>query len=228
MRPRLAVARVVAPLLLAGSAWFMTCRPGDAEPVAEYPARASGARLALVLTGDDGLTPVMRSLARDLAASGVPSVVFPIAGWSEPPDTTGAVLGAIVRQHLIMWRREGVLLLGNARGAGMAPFVANRMGRDLRDRVDAVILLDPPERVSFHRRWHGPWRAAPHPTDLPLLPELERLRGIRLLCLYQHDDRDAFCPTLDPALVRRERVPQAAPGDRAGDAIAARVMSFVP
>lgn len=226
MRPRLALARVIAPLLLAGSAWLLTCRRGDAEPVAEYPARSSGARLALVFTGDDGLTPAMRTLARDLAAGGVPSVVFTIAGWSESPDAASAAMGAIVRQHLTKWSRERLLLLGSARGAGMAPFVANRMGRDLRDRVDAVILLDPPERVSFHRRWQGPWRAAPRPTDLPLLPELERMRGIPLLCLYRRDDRDAFCPTLEPALVRRELAPRTNSGHRAGDAIAARVLAF--
>lgn len=228
MRPRLALVRIVAPLLLTGSAWLLTCRRGDAAPIAEYPARGSGARLALVFTGDDGLTPAMRTLAQDLAASGVPSVVFSIAGWSESPDAASAAMGAIVRQHLTQWRRERLLLVGSARGAGMAPFVANRMGHDLRDRVEAVVLLDPPERVSFRRRWLGSWRAAPRPTDLPVLPELERMRGIPLLCLYRRDDRDAFCPTLEPALVHRELAPPVSSGNRAGHAIAARVLTFAP
>lgn len=226
MRPRHAFFGVAVPLLLAGAAWRMSGGRPDAEPVAEYPVRTGGARLALILAGDAGLTPALRALARHLADNGVPSVVLTTTGWPESPGAASAEVGIVARTHLATWARDRLLLLGTARGAGMAPFVANRMERDLRERVDAVVLLDPPERVSFQRRWRRPWRASPRPTDLPILPELERMRGIPLLCLYRRDDRDAFCPALDPALARREPVAERGKVARDGDALAARVLAF--
>jgi len=227
MTPRHVVARIAMSLLLAGSAWFASCRHGDAEPVAEFPSTLRGARLAFVFTGDDGATAAIRELARRLARAGVPSVVVASGETPDSPRETGDEIDRLVRQHLSGWDRDRLLLIGAARGAGMLPFVANRMGRDLRDRVDAIVLVDVPERVSFRREWKLPWRAVPRPTDLPILPELERMRGIPLLCLYERGDREAFCPSLDPALVKREVAPRSISWGSDGDALARRVLAFV-
>lgn len=226
MTPRRLVSRAAVLLLLAGSGWLTTCRLGDAQPVAEFPSKANGARLAFVFTGDEGATPAIRALARDLARAGVPSVVIASGDTPDSPLATGHEIEKLVRQHLTQWDRSRLLLVGAARGAGMVPFIANRMGRDLRDRVDAVVLVDVPERVSFRHQWKRPWRVTPRPTDLPILPELERMRGIPLFCLYEHGDRDAFCPSLDPSLVRREAAPQGVSWGHDGDALAARVIAY--
>lgn len=226
MSPRHLLTRIAVPLLLAGGAWLTSCRHGDAEPVAEFPSARQGARLAFVFAGDDGATAAIRELARRLAHAGVPSVVVESGAAPDSPRATGDEIDRLVRQHLSAWGRERLLLIGAARGAGMLPFVANRMGRDLRDRVDAIVLVDVPERVSFRREWTRPWRAVPRPTDLPILPELERMRGIPLLCLYERGDRDAFCPSLDPALVKREAAPRSVSWGSDGDALARRVLAF--
>ena len=227
MTPRRVLTRLVAPLLLAGVVWLVAHRRGDAEPVAEFPTALQGSRLAFVFAGDDGATAAMRELARRLARAGVPSVVVASGDAPDSPTATGNEIDRLVRQHLSEWGRERLLLIGAARGAGMLPFVANRMGRDLRDRVDAIVLVDVPERVSFRREWKRPWRAVPRPTDLPILPELERMRGIPLLCLYERGDRDAFCPSLDPALVKRESSPRGVSWGADGSALARRVLAFV-
>ncbi|MCC6930706.1 MAG: hypothetical protein IT359_17080 [Gemmatimonadaceae bacterium] len=226
MTPRHAIARIAVPLLLAASAALASCRPGRAEPVAEFPSTTQGARLAFVFTGDDGATAAIRELARRLARAGIPSVVVASDDTPDSPRATGDEIDRLVRQHLSEWDRDRLLLIGAARGAGMLPFVANRMGRDLRDRVDAIVLVDVPERVSFRREWKRPWRADPSPTDLPILPELERMRGIPLLCLYERGDRDAFCPSLDPALVKRDVAPHSVSWDDDGGELARRVLSF--
>jgi type IV secretory pathway VirJ component len=196
--------------------------------VAEYPADGPGDRLALILTGDDGVTTTIASLANHLARAGVPSVVLTPAAASETPDAAGASMDRIARAHLKAWSRDRLLLLGTARGASITPFVANRIGRDLRDRVEGIVLFGLQSRVSFTRRWHQLWRQTPSPTDLPVLPELERLRGLPILCLYRDPARDSFCSSLDPTLAQRELAPARADGESEGAALAARVTRMLP
>ncbi len=216
------------PLVLAGTVCLAGCvRTADAT-VAEYPTRAPGERLALILTGDDGVTPTIQSLADHLAGDGVPSVVLTPAAASETPDGAAASVDRIARAHLKGWSRDRLLLLGTTRGASIAPFVVNRMGRDLRERVEGIVLFGLQSRVSFTRRWHQPWRQTPSPTDLPVLPELERLRGLQILCLYRDMVRDTFCSSLDPTLAQRELAPDRADSESEGAALAARVNRFLP
>jgi len=226
MQARRALSRTALLLLLAGTGWLLTCQRGNAAPVAEFPTHLTGARLALVFTGDDGTTSAIQTLATRLAARGIPSVVIASSETPDTPIATGREIDQLVRAHLATWHRERLLLVGTGRGAGLLPFVANRIGHDLRDRVDAIVLVDLPERVSFRRRWKRPWRVTPRPTDLPILPELERMRGTPLLCLYERDDRNAFCPTLDSALATRDVASTHDPWIADGDQLAHRVLAF--
>jgi type IV secretory pathway VirJ component len=40
------------------------------------------------------------------------------------------------------------------------------------------------------------------PKDYPVLPEIEKMRGTRILCFYGTDDKDAVAPRIDPGLAR--------------------------
>ncbi|HMN09386.1 MAG TPA: AcvB/VirJ family lysyl-phosphatidylglycerol hydrolase [Gemmatimonadaceae bacterium] len=216
---------LVAALLVAGALLVASPRRG-AGTLTEYPPGAKGARLALIVTGDDGATSTIRSLARHLATDGMPSVVLTPADTLATPGAASAAVERVVREHLARWQRERLVVIGLARGAGMAPFVANRLAGDLRSRLDAVVMREPHSRVNFRRRWHAPWRQGTLPTDLPLLPELERMRGTPLLCLYRDGERDAFCPSLDATLARHEVDPAPGDGERAGALLARRVIEF--
>ena len=39
-----------------------------------------------------------------------------------------------------------------------------------------------------------------------MVPEVEKLRGLRLLCVYGADETDSSCPRLPPSLARIERL----------------------
>lgn len=195
--------------------------------MAEYPSRIAGERLALILTGDDGVTASIQALATQLARTGVPAVVLTPDGNADSPDATSAVIDRVARTHLAAWGRGRLLMLGAARGADIIPFVVNRIGDDLRDRVDGIVLFGLESRVSFPHHWRQPWRSTPDPTGLPVLPELERLRGVRMLCLYRNPARETFCSSLDPTLAQRDRAPERADGEREGVALARRVTRFI-
>lgn len=213
---------------LAASLAAVACTRGAGGTMAEFPSTLPGTQLAVILTGDDGITAIIDTLAQALADDGIPSVVVTPSAASESPDAAGAAIDRVARVHLAHWGRERLLLLGTARGASIAPFVANRLSDDLRDRMDALVLTGLRSRVSFRRQWPEPWRQTPRPTDLPVLPELERLRGHPILCLYRESDGDTFCPSLDPTLAHRDRIPVHRAGVSDGAALAARVARFVP
>lgn len=226
MRPGHAASRQLASAALAMGVLLAACDGAAAGVVSEFPPGATGPRLAVIVTGDDGATSMIRALARHLATDGLPSVVLSPTDSLVSPGATSAAIERVVRAHMAQWHRERIVVVGVARGASMAPFVANRLSSDLRSRVDAVIMREPRPRVSLRRRWRVPWRSGARPTDIPLLPELERMRGTPLLCLYRAGERDAFCPSLDGTLAQREVDP--APGDdeRAGALLARRVLAF--
>lgn len=226
MRSRSRVSRwLPATLLLVATLLFVFPRR-HAGALSEYPSGARGARLALIVVGDDEAKSTVISLARHLATAGMPSVVLIPSDTLTSPGAASSAVERVVRDHLARWQRQRLVVIGLARGAGMAPFVANRLAGDLRNRLDAVVMREPRPRVNFRRRWRAPWRRGASPTDLPLLPELERMRGTPLLCLYREGEHDAFCPSLDATLAEHEVDPASEDGERAGAILARRIIQF--
>jgi type IV secretory pathway VirJ component len=48
-------------------------------------------------------------------------------------------------------------------------------------------------RAGFEFHWQDIVRTVRRPSDLPTLPELERLRGTRMLCVYGTEETDSAC-----------------------------------
>ena len=65
-----------------------------------------------------------------------------------------------------------------------------------------IALLSPAKATRL--RVEAPWKAGvpPPPAGQPLLPELEKLRGRPILCLYGQQEDDSLCPDLPPGLAR--------------------------
>src|SRR5262249_28344130 len=101
------------------------------------------------------------------------------------------------------WHARRVLLLGYSRGADVLPFMANRLPPALRARVALIVLLGPSTSVDF--QFHlSDWIAdSARSSALPVRPEVEKLRGTPILCIYGKDESDSLCPGLDAGLATR-------------------------
>jgi len=174
-------------------------------PVTVVAPAASGARLVLVITGEAGRTAFEASLARSLAADGDGVLVLDARSYlskAHSPERVAADVGAVIRRYARSWNRTQLVIVGYSRGADLAPFIANRLDAATRAALAGVVMLAPAGRATFEITLRDVIGGAPRPTDLPVMPELERLRGTPILCAYGREERQPFCARLDSSLVQ--------------------------
>jgi type IV secretory pathway VirJ component len=174
-------------------------------PIVEVPAAAQAPardEMAVLLTGDGGWAVTDRGLAKELARGGIP-----VVGWNslryfltgKKPERAARDLELVLRHYLRSWHREKVVLIGYSFGADVMPFLANRLPRDLVERISLIAILGPSGRADF--RFHVTELLGKDSKDsVPTLPELERLRGTTLLCVQGAEEKSSFCPRLPDGL----------------------------
>lgn len=173
-------------------------------PLHPVPARAPGP-LALFITGDGGWAAADRELAKTLADRGIAVVAWDARAYLRKHARSPAVVASdaerIIEYYMDAWKREDVVLIGYSRGADMMPFIANRLEPRVRNHVELLALVGLSTRASFEFHWTDLIRDVRRATDLPVQPELERLRGMRILCVYGEDERDSACRGAERGLV---------------------------
>lgn len=176
----------------AGDGWSV-----KGLPLIEVPARRPGRSLALLMSGDGNWAELDRGVAATLADSGIAVVGLRSRSYlrdqARTPETLTADVTRVLRHYMQAWGRDSVVLVGYSRGADFAPFVANRLPTGLRDRLELVVMLAPAPNASFHFHWLDLVRDTPRATDLPVLPELVRLGGVPVLCVYGRDEEVSAC-----------------------------------
>lgn len=179
-------------------------------PLVEVPAAPGqgggaggrGGSFAVILSGDGGWAGLDREVAGALAAKGIP-----VVGWSSldyfwtprSPEKGGKDLERVLRHYLAAWGRGRVILAGYSLGADVLPFFASRLPADLLARVDLVALLGPSRETAFEFHLTD-WLGGSSGPQLPVLPEVRKLGGRPLLCLYGDEEEGSLCPLLHPPL----------------------------
>jgi type IV secretory pathway VirJ component len=172
-------------------------------PLVEERAAAPGRTFAFVFSGDGNWAILVRALARELAKHGTGSVGLKARTYllrHRPPDVVARDVEAVLRHYLAAWEQERVVLAGLSRGADLLPFVVRRLPRDLRRRVELLALFSPARTTNFRFHWSDLFGPHEHPGDVPLLPELQALEGMPILCVSGRADAAALCPSLPPGL----------------------------
>jgi type IV secretory pathway VirJ component len=180
--------------------------PGEVEGSAELPGipviemqpkTASGEELAVIYSGDGGWAGADRDLAKVLAGErGIPVVGVDLLRYlweGKTPEAAAADLAKILRHYTTGWRRKKAVLVGYSLGADVLPFLISRLPAELRSQVELLVLLGPSPSASFEIRV-----TEDKTTQLPVLPELNKLRGLAVLCVSGEGESDSLCPALDP------------------------------
>lgn len=171
-----------------------------ALPLVEVPVAAPGEQFAVVVTGDGGWRKIDASIADRLRRRGIPTVGLDSAAYyrtRRSPEESAAALESIVREYSAKWHRPKAVVIGFSRGADVLPFMINRLPADVRATIAVIAVLGPEPLIDF--RFHPWWdifhRAEP---QVPVEPELARLRGQNVVCVYGTREKDSLCPLLDP------------------------------
>jgi len=168
-------------------------------PLVELPARGGSGMLAVVASGDGGWASIDRRIGETLQGRGVSVVGLNALQYfwrARTPEESSRDLARVLRHYLAAWHLGDVLLVGYSMGAEVLPFMATRLPADLRARVRLVALLAPSRTAAFE--FHLSELLGGNKGDRPTAPEIERLRGLRVLCLYGSDDKESVCPALPP------------------------------
>ncbi len=180
-------------------------------PVADLPlveAPLPGARvqtIAVLLSGDGDWSAATRDLTGALNQRGIPVVGLKMRSYltsaRRTPESVPGDLERIVRHYLAAWHGASLLLIGYSRGANILPFMLVGLPSDLRARTRLVALLGPKPHVSFQFHFTDLVADRHRSGDLPLLPVVQRLRGVPMLCVYGDDEGDSLCRGADSTLM---------------------------
>lgn len=175
-------------------------------PVIERPAlQDTGATLVVLLTGDGGWASADEKVASGLRARGAAVVGLNMRSYlgdRKTPEQVAEDVGCIAEFFSGGWHRSRLMLLGYSRGADIAPFVVARWPEPLRARLNMVALVSPAPRANFKFHFIDLIRDVERDDDLLIGPELMRLRGLQVICIYGTEDKSSGCPGTDPQLVR--------------------------
>ncbi len=185
---------------------------GDLADLPLVEIRAAGpatGALAVLVSGDGGWAGLDQDLAAALAAAGVDVVGLNSLRYfwrRREPDELGRDLARILDRYARLWGRDRFLLIGYSLGADAMPFMASRLPARLLGQVRAIALLSPGHATDLEFQV-ADWLADDAAGGLPIRPEVDRLPGDRVLCLYGEEEDDALCPDLTPAEARALSLP---------------------
>jgi type IV secretory pathway VirJ component len=184
---------------------------GKSDPLSDLPlieVPAAGAdtnMMAVIITGDGGWGVTDRGIGRSLAAKGIPVVGLNSLQyfWTRrTPEKTAADLERILQHYSVLWNRPRVVMIGYSFGADVLPFLLNRISRESLLKIEVVAFLGLSSTADFQFHLTDWLVSLKRATALPVRPELEKLRGKKILCFYGTEDKDALCGELDPGLAK--------------------------
>jgi type IV secretory pathway VirJ component len=165
------------------------------NPTADY--------FAIILSGDGGWASIDKQIGDEMAQAGVPVVGFNSLQYfwhQRSPDEIAADLERIIRHYQSALHRDKVVLIGYSRGADVLPLMASRLPGAMLDQVRLMAFLGIEHETNLEFRL-GDWLAAQHQASYKLLPELQKLAGRPMLCLYGAKEGDTLCPDAPAGLM---------------------------
>ena len=170
-------------------------------PVVEIPAQAGAPAsdaFAIIMSGDGGWAGIDQNIAAALSAKGIP-----VVGWdslryywtARTPDGLAADTDKMIRYYLSRFGKKRVLLIGYSQGADVLPFAVNRLPAATKAPVSLMAILGMSEHALFE--FHVSSWISDDNSGPATLPEVNRITGMPVLCIYGEDEQDSLCPKLD-------------------------------
>jgi type IV secretory pathway VirJ component len=166
--------------------------------VAAQPGSAPSDSFAILMSGDGGWAGLDQDIAAALSAKGIPVVGLDSLRYywtARTPESLAADTDRMIRYYLSHFGKKRVLLIGYSQGADVLPFAVNRLPDATKSQVALMAILGMSEHALFE--FHvSSWISDDNSGPLTL-PEVNRITGMPVLCIYGEDEHDSLCPKLD-------------------------------
>jgi type IV secretory pathway VirJ component len=175
-------------------------------PIVEVPAQPAAQptdTFAVILSGDGGWAGLDKEVADALSVHGTPVVGLDSLRYFWSARTSqglAADIDRMIRYYLRKLGKKRVLLIGYSQGADVLPFAVNRLSGSTRPAIARVVLMGMSEHALFE--FHVSSWISDDNSGPATLPEVNRITGLPVVCIYGEDDSDSLCPKLDPTKVR--------------------------
>jgi type IV secretory pathway VirJ component len=173
-------------------------------PLVEVPA-TSGDRgvFAVFISGDGGWAGIDKAVAQALAKNGI-SVV----GWNSlqyfwkqrTPEEASKDLGRTIAHYKNIWKKDTVVCVGYSFGADVLAFMVNRLAKSESDVIDLIAFLSISKTADFQFHisdWVG---GGPSATSMPVLPELEKLKGKKMIYFSGNEEKESLSAALNSTM----------------------------
>jgi type IV secretory pathway VirJ component len=171
-------------------------------PIIEVPASSTAEAtdaFAIIMSGDGGWAGLDQDIAAALSARGIPVVGLDSLRYywtARTPDSVAADTDRMIRYYLAHLGKKRALLVGYSQGADVLPFAVNRLPDTTKAYVAVMAILGMSEHALFE--FHVSSWISDDTSGPATLPEVNRITGLPVLCIYGEDEHDSLCPKLDP------------------------------
>ena len=162
---------------------------------------------AVLMSGDGGFASLVSKLADGLSDAGVGVVLFNSSAWLSPsktPDQSAIAVTRAIRAGMEKFSADSIIIVGYSRGADMAPFVGNRLPADLRAVLGGIAMFGLATKASFEFHLIDMVKDTQRDSDIPILPELQKLQGVPMVCVYGSDEKSSGCRGVPETLMHAE------------------------
>jgi type IV secretory pathway VirJ component len=166
--------------------------------------------LAVIVTGSGGFVGLDRKMGNQLTLRGVPVVGLSSLGyfWQvRNPQGSSEDLARILKHYLAAWHKSRALVIGYSQGADVVPFMMSRLPADLRAKVRVVVLIGPDANAQFDMPPDGWVSNRPRLPEIPVAPEIPRMKGLKVLCVAGATENQNICKSLPPGAATLVEVP---------------------
>lgn len=179
-----------------------------ALPLVAVRGAGAGDTLAVMYSGDGGWAGIDQGMAGGLANAGIPVVGYDSLRyfWSKrSPEEAAADLAAVLRHYMAAWGKSKIILAGYSFGADALPAIAPHLPADLKSKVELVALIgvDTDGELEFQA---GDWFNSSSSNAYKIAPALAAMKGLKLVCIYGDQEKDAACPTFSPAVISQVKL----------------------
>jgi type IV secretory pathway VirJ component len=172
---------------------------GGATPSGAPPGAVPSDTFAIIMSGDGGWAGLDQDVAAALTAKGIPVVGLDSLRYYWTPRTPSGLAAdtdRMIRYYMAHFGKQRVLLIGYSQGADVLPFAVNRLPEATRAHVALTAVMGMSEHALFE--FHLTSWVSDDNSGPATLPEIDRITGMPVLCIYGADENDSLCPKLDP------------------------------